>query len=116
MEMAIVLIILNCLAAQLYKHSMPQRIALYSGVQVPGSRPNTFIVRNEYCYNWFPDNDMERQYRYKYNRSVRIRDEWGTNPRISIAVGVVEWRHLLPILRYKKWADEKVVGRVRRSM
>ena len=78
MDSALIILAVLYVAAKLYRHSIPQRVALCIGLKC--GRPNFFLF-----------DDFDEQQKYKFNQSVRI---WHGQMLVSIAIGVVEWRHL----------------------
>ena len=86
MDAAWIMIALLWVAARLYRHPPPQRMALLVGTKTSG-------------YNsWFLFDDDDQVWAYKFNQSVRIRDRYLRH--VEISIGAVRWEHIIDIARF----------------
>lgn len=71
----------------MYRHPIPQRVALITGAKKRGGN------------SWFLFDDLDEQWQYKYNQSVLMHDHWFGHVRVSI--GCVTWRQIPNIIRFR---------------
>ncbi len=86
MEGSIAILLILWIAAKLYRHSIPVRVAQFIGVR--GGHANTFLF-----------DDFDEQWRYKFNKTVKV---YHPHVKLEMAVGFVRWRDLPSIAIYSR--------------